>query len=253
MNEFNNRKQQNGETKRLKCPSCNSTNLQYVTETETKVETSGYSGSKGFLGYLFLGPFGLLCGNCGKSQKTTVTDEHKHFWVCSDCGCKFPALEDLEQEIQKKKNALKGVGSIFVCCLILVIMGILIDYSLLKIMGIGCLLLLHRYFMHIGKYSGCHQMPERSFFINGMQFPLCARCTGILAGYLVGVLLFVLKIFVPIEVCLCFGLVMLGDWYMQYIDVLPSTNIRRFITGTLCGIGYLQILIKIFYMVAKMV
>lgn len=52
---------------------------------------------------------------------------------------------------------------------------------------------------------------------------------------------------------LCFGLVMLGDWYMQYIDVLPSTNIRRFITGTLCGIGYLQILIKIFYMVAKMV
>lgn len=139
MNEFNNRKQQNGETKRLKCPSCNSTNLQYVTETETKVETSGgYSGSKGFLGYLFLGPLGLLCGNCGKSQKTTVTDEHKHFWVCSDCGCKFPALEDLELEIQKKKNALKGVGSIFVCCLILVIMGILIDYSLLKIMGIGC-------------------------------------------------------------------------------------------------------------------
>ena len=54
MNEFNNRKQQNGETKRLKCPSCNSTNLQYVTETETKVETSGgYSGSKGVVGYLF--------------------------------------------------------------------------------------------------------------------------------------------------------------------------------------------------------
>ena len=115
------------------------------------------------------------------------------------------------------------------------------------------LLLLHKYFMHIGKYSGCHQMPERSFFINGMQFPLCARCTGILVGYLVGVLLFVLKIFVPIELCLCFGLVMLGDWYIQYIDVLPSTNIRRFITGTLCGIGYLQILIKIVYMVAKMV
>ena len=83
MNEFNNRKQQNGETKRLKCPSCNSTNLQYVTETETKVETSGgYSGSKGFLGFLFLGPFGLFCGNCGKTQKTTITDEHKHFWVC---------------------------------------------------------------------------------------------------------------------------------------------------------------------------
>ena len=78
--------------------------------------------------------------------------------------------------------------------------------------------------MHIGKYSGCHQMPERSFFINGMQFPLCARCTGILAGYLVGVLLFVLKIFVPIELCLCFGLVMLGDWYMQYIETCMEFN-----------------------------
>lgn len=138
MNELNNRKQKNGETKKLKCPSCNSTNLQYVTETETKVETSGgYSGSKGFLGFLFLGPFGLFCGNCGKTQKTTITDEHKHFWVCSDCGCKFPALEDLEQEIQKKKNALKGVGPVLVCCLILVIIGTLIDFSLLKIMGIG--------------------------------------------------------------------------------------------------------------------
>lgn len=58
--------------------------------------------------------------------------------MCSDCGCKFPALEDLEQEIQKKKNALKGVGSIFVCCLILLIIGTLIDFSFLKIMGIGC-------------------------------------------------------------------------------------------------------------------
>ena len=104
MNEFNNRKQQNGETKRLKCPSCNSTNLQYVTETETKVETSGgYSGSKGFLGYLFLGPFGLLCGNCGKSQKTTVTDEHKHFWVCSDLAVNFLHLKILNWKYKRRK------------------------------------------------------------------------------------------------------------------------------------------------------
>ena len=81
---------------RIKCPTCGSTNLQYTTESETKVETSGggYSGSKGCLGFLLLGPFGLLCGNCGKSQKTTVTNLHKHFWVCSDCGCKFPSLAE---------------------------------------------------------------------------------------------------------------------------------------------------------------
>ena len=25
----------------------------------------------------------------------------------------------------------------------------------------------------------CHQRPERSFFINGHQLPVCARCTGL--------------------------------------------------------------------------
>ena len=25
----------------------------------------------------------------------------------------------------------------------------------------------------------CHQMPERSFFIDGRQLPVCARCTGL--------------------------------------------------------------------------
>ncbi|MDY3097688.1 DUF2085 domain-containing protein, partial [Methanobrevibacter sp.] len=24
----------------------------------------------------------------------------------------------------------------------------------------------------------CHRNPERSFFINGHQLPVCARCTG---------------------------------------------------------------------------
>jgi uncharacterized membrane protein len=38
----------------------------------------------------------------------------------------------------------------------------------------------------------CHQRPERSFFLDGHQFPVCARCTGLylsgalgIAGWLV--------------------------------------------------------------------
>ncbi|MBC7262568.1 MAG: DUF2085 domain-containing protein, partial [Chloroflexi bacterium] len=32
----------------------------------------------------------------------------------------------------------------------------------------------------------CHQFPEHSFFIAGVQMPLCARCTGTYLGALLG-------------------------------------------------------------------
>jgi uncharacterized membrane protein len=34
----------------------------------------------------------------------------------------------------------------------------------------------------------CHQIPERSFHIAGAQLPVCARCTGLYAGGLIGVI-----------------------------------------------------------------
>jgi uncharacterized membrane protein len=35
----------------------------------------------------------------------------------------------------------------------------------------------------------CHQRPERSFHHNGAQYPVCARCLGLYAGAVAGVLL----------------------------------------------------------------
>jgi uncharacterized membrane protein len=35
-------------------------------------------------------------------------------------------------------------------------------------------------------YAICHRIPERSFFFNGRQLPLCARCTGTFLGAVLG-------------------------------------------------------------------
>lgn len=105
----------------------------------------------------------------------------------------------------------------------------------------------HIMLMRFGHWTGCHQLSERSFYIKGFQFPLCARCTGIVAGYLFGTAMFLCKVYIPLEICVAGAVVMFFDWYIQYIGLLPSTNIRRFVTGLLCGACYLHFLVKILY------
>ncbi len=90
------------------------------------------------------------------------------------------------------------------------------------------------------QFVSCHRLPERSFFFKGKQFPLCARCTGLYAGFLV------LPIFV-------FGLLFINFWWTilliapTIIDGLLqahtkyfSNNPIRFITGTMAGIGFMS-------------
>jgi uncharacterized membrane protein len=36
-------------------------------------------------------------------------------------------------------------------------------------------------------YAICHRIPERSFFLNGRQLPLCSRCTGTFLGVMLGI------------------------------------------------------------------
>lgn len=83
----------------------------------------------------------------------------------------------------------------------------------------------------------CHRMPERSFFIKGYQFPVCARCTGILIGYIIGIIyiIFCNKLGYILELILM--LPILIDGIGQYRGYFVSTNIRRLITGILAGIS----------------
>lgn len=88
----------------------------------------------------------------------------------------------------------------------------------------------------IGDQSGCHQMPERSFFYKGHQFPVCARCTGVAIGQLAAIIAnFFMNI--PFRISALFLAVMGLDWSLQEFKVKESTNIRRLFTGILGGFG----------------
>lgn len=91
--------------------------------------------------------------------------------------------------------------------------------------------------MQIGSQLGCHQMPERSFFCKKYQFPVCARCTGVLISFVVSVIIFIKKK-IPKRLCVAMSSVMLIDWLIQYLGIKESNNKRRLITGFIGGLGY---------------
>ena len=93
-----------------------------------------------------------------------------------------------------------------------------------------------------GKLSGCHQMPERSFFVGSRQFPLCARCTGIAAGHVLGA---VVSFFRPVSFGFLLGtLPLMIDGITQQITSYESTNRRRLWTGLLYGFGMMSAFIR---------
>lgn len=91
----------------------------------------------------------------------------------------------------------------------------------------------------------CHQRPDRSFFIKGRQLPLCARCTGILIGYFLGVIIaFITKCSFH-QFYLLLLIPMIVDGTIQQRYMIESNNLRRLITGILGGIGIIYVFINI--------
>ena len=79
----------------------------------------------------------------------------------------------------------------------------------------------------------CHQNPVRSFCYNGECFFLCARCTGICLGFILGALIpFISSFRIPRD----------WFWYALGLNALTlsiswiDTNIYRFSVGTFLGI-----------------
>ena len=107
------------------------------------------------------------------------------------------------------------------------------------------------FFMRLGNRCGCHQREDRSFKIKGWQFPICSRCTGILVGQLLGILIYIFQFRIPIYISCIFLFIMFLDWYIQYKKIRESTNIRRFITGTLAGVAQVAIFIEIIFILVE--
>ncbi|HWT27368.1 MAG TPA: DUF2085 domain-containing protein, partial [Mobilitalea sp.] len=71
-----------------------------------------------------------------------------------------------------------------------------------------------RRWMEWGAKTGCHQRPDRSFFIKGYQMPVCARCFGVIIGYIIAlpsIFLFGFQRVLSIAGCIT----MLIDWLIQ--------------------------------------
>jgi len=94
--------------KGLHCPQCSSKRLQAIVESNTSGQGGGYSGGKGCLGFLLLGPLGLLCGSCGGNKNVITTN--KTFWICQNCGHKFRDKQEMLAEKKQISIALLSGG-----------------------------------------------------------------------------------------------------------------------------------------------
>ncbi len=114
------------------CPYCGHKELTATTETNTTSTGKNFSGGKGCLGYLLLGPIGVLCGACGKGQQVTTTNAT--YWICPKCGKKFRAPDELKSEIEAMDSL--PVASIAVCAIFCLIMLIVFASADLFIVGL---------------------------------------------------------------------------------------------------------------------
>lgn len=104
--------------------------------------------------------------------------------------------------------------------------------------------------MELGALTGCHQKTMRSFFIKGFQFPVCARCTGIITAKPFA-WIFVKKKNLSLSKCIFLVIPMIIDGGIQYKFSIESNNKRRFITGFMAGFALtamkIQIIKKLIY------
>ena len=95
------------------------------------------------------------------------------------------------------------------------------------------------------RFTFCHRRPDRSFFVRGRQFPVCARCTGIYVALPTGIaavmawdILQGLSFLASLYLCALLPVPMAVDGGTQLLFSRESTNRLRIVTGFLGGLGF---------------
>lgn len=119
----------------------------------------------------------------------------------------------------------------------LAVMIIIIGAPLALADGHGALAAtIYQTFSHV-----CHQLPERSFFIKGHPFAVCARCTGIYAGFAAATVLYPLvrslrQTEAPARKWLFIAATPLAiDFAIEFSGIGHNTHSSRLFTGALLG------------------
>jgi len=91
----------------------------------------------------------------------------------------------------------------------------------------------------VGRFV-CHQRPERSFFFNGHQLPVCARCTGLYVGAAIAapVALAFAWSLAGARARLALGLAAIPTlltWTLEYAGLYPFSNVARFAAAVPLG------------------
>src|SRR5678815_379247 len=87
----------------------------------------------------------------------------------------------------------------------------------------------------------CHQLPERSYFIDGHKFAVCSRCTGIYAGFAFTLLLYPLVRSLrntatpPRSLLILSALPLAIDFSLTFFGFWENTHTSRLLTGALLG------------------
>lgn len=85
----------------------------------------------------------------------------------------------------------------------------------------------------------CHQIADRSYFLNGNQMPFCARDVGLFAGFPIGLAMLSFRRLIVNPILVLVGLVPIGiDGGLQLVTSYESNNPLRLTTGLIAGITF---------------